>query len=97
MNYLDNLTVPELKQLVKVYNLHTIIKGYSKMKKVELITSLNHHLRQISNSVMGIKPATISIAGLPKIKPRPKRVKLTEAQKQFREMVRQEKRQRIRK
>lgn len=43
MNDFKDLTIQQLKKLVKLYNLHTVIKGYSKMKKKELINNLEKH------------------------------------------------------
>jgi hypothetical protein len=47
-------TVPELKNIIKQYNLRTRINGYSKMKKDELIVEMNKHLN-IENDVITIK------------------------------------------
>lgn len=43
---LEDYSNKELKLIIKKYNLHTHIKGYSKMKKNELISNINKHLNQ---------------------------------------------------
>lgn len=47
---LKDLTLYELKKIVKDYNLNFQIKGYSKMKKNELINELNKRLNQKSKN-----------------------------------------------
>ena len=39
-----DLTIQQLKKIVRAYNLHTTIKGYSKMGKDELIRNLEKHI-----------------------------------------------------
>lgn len=40
---LEDLTVPVLKKLIRAYNLHTVIKGYSTMNKIDLIKNIKKH------------------------------------------------------
>ena len=41
---LGKLTVKQLRQICKYYNLHIKLIGYSKMKKQDIINGLNMHL-----------------------------------------------------
>ena len=54
MDNLEKLTVAQLKKLVVEYNLHNVIKPYSKMRKHELIAALRHH-NTFLNNVMTTK------------------------------------------
>ena len=48
---LEDLTVPVLKKLIRAYNLHTIIKGYSTMNKIDLIKNIKKHFRISDNNL----------------------------------------------
>lgn len=41
----DTLTIVQLKKIIKDYNLHNSIKGFSKMKKRELISKIKEHMK----------------------------------------------------
>ena len=60
MDKLESLTVAQLKKLVVEYNLHNVIKRYSKMRKHELIEALRHHNR-FSNNVMTSRRHSINV------------------------------------
>jgi len=47
-----NLSVPTLKGIVRKYNLHVKIVGYSKMKKEDLVKALDNHLEVVDGLVM---------------------------------------------
>lgn len=40
----NKFNLKQLKSIIKEYNLHTSIKGYSKMKKADIITEIKKHL-----------------------------------------------------
>ena len=47
---LESMTVPKIKELLRKHNLHTsFIKGYSKLKKTELIQSFLRHYPKVQN------------------------------------------------
>ena len=46
---LHNYTIPQLRKFVRFYNLHTAIKGYSKMTKDELVKNIQSHLSKLTN------------------------------------------------
>ena len=49
---LQELTIKKLKELIKAYNLHYSIKGYSKMTKSELIHSIaSHHHISVDDNI----------------------------------------------
>jgi len=52
-----NLSVPTLKGIVRKYNLHVKIVGYSKMKKEDLVKALDQHLEVVDGLVMMKKHA----------------------------------------
>jgi hypothetical protein len=60
MDKLESLTVAQLKKLVVSYNLHNVIKPYSKMRKHELIAALRHH-NTFLNNVMTNKEVSINV------------------------------------
>ena len=41
---LHTLKVNELKAMIRYYNIHVIVRGYSKLNKVELINLLNQYM-----------------------------------------------------
>ena len=41
---LHNMKVTELKAMIRYYNIHVIVKGYSKLNKTELINLLNQYM-----------------------------------------------------
>jgi len=45
MNELEKLTNEQLKDIIRKYNLKNHIKGYSKMKKADLISSIKKHIK----------------------------------------------------
>ena len=48
---LHKLKVSELKAMIRYYNLHVIVKGYSKLNKTELINLLNQYMDNGPSSV----------------------------------------------
>lgn len=40
----EKMKVSELKDLIRKHNLHNVIKGYSTMKREELIKAVNYHI-----------------------------------------------------
>ena len=66
MYIFKEFNVAQLKQVVKYYNLHTVIKGYSKMKKDDLISHLSNHLSPIGENKVETKSKTIKIDDIPK-------------------------------
>jgi hypothetical protein len=44
MKEFDYYSVKDLKEIIKYYNKNTVIKGYSKMNKDELIKNMNKHI-----------------------------------------------------
>lgn len=44
MKEFDFYSVKDLKEIIKYYNKNTVIKGYSKMNKDELIKNMNKHI-----------------------------------------------------
>jgi hypothetical protein len=44
---LEQMTVAQLKQKVREHNLHTAIRGFSKMKKKELVAALHKHIQRV--------------------------------------------------
>ena len=53
---LNNLRVVDLRSLVRQHNLHNTIKGYSSMKKADIITAFLHHKKkQTATSSIRIK------------------------------------------
>ena len=60
MDKLEKLTVPQLKKLIVDYNLHNVIKPYSKMRKHELIAAIRHH-NTFLNNVMTNKQHSINV------------------------------------
>jgi hypothetical protein len=69
-------SVNDLKNIIRKYNLITHIKGYSKMKKDNLVTEISKHLELNDNNEIKIKMknSTITITSneTPKPKPKPK-------------------------
>lgn len=49
---IEDLTLIQLKALAKMYNLHNTIKGYSTMKKEELITVLKKHITMHPDNIV---------------------------------------------
>lgn len=49
---LEDLTIPVLKKLIRAYNLHTVIKGYSKMNKIDLIKNIKKHFSISDNNLL---------------------------------------------
>ena len=47
----EQLTVKELKVIIKEYNLHTKISGYSRMRKSDLITEMQKHMTFENNKI----------------------------------------------
>ena len=76
MDKLEKLTVPQLKKLIVDYNLHNVIKPYSKMRKHELIAAIRHH-NTFLNNVMTNKQHSINVPKkvIKKKAPQKKRVK----------------------
>ena len=73
MDNLEKLTVAQLKKLIVEYNLHNVIKPYSKMRKHELIAALRHH-NTFLNNVMTNKEDSINVPQkVIKVKAVPKR------------------------
>ena len=60
MDKLEKLTVPQLKKFIVDYNLHNVIKPYSKMRKHELIAAIRHH-NTFLNNVMTNKQHSINV------------------------------------
>ncbi len=57
---LDSLTVPSLKKVIRQYNLHTVIKGYSTMPKSQLINEIQKRLHYEGDKLV-IKSNSASI------------------------------------
>ena len=47
----NKFTIPQLKNIIKEYNLHTKISNYSRMKKELLINEINKHLIMIGDEI----------------------------------------------
>ena len=54
MAKLEDYTVPVLRKLIKAYNLHTAIRGYSTMNKTDLITNIKKHFGIIDDTLQPI-------------------------------------------
>ncbi len=54
------LNVTQIRALIKYHNLHTSIRGYSKMKKVDLILSLVPYLKDLNKRLLDNKPLPLS-------------------------------------
>jgi len=50
--HLINLSLPELYEVCRKYNLHNRIRGYSKLKKIDLINKMKPHLAIENNKVV---------------------------------------------
>jgi hypothetical protein len=68
---LEQMTVPQLKQKIREHNLHTAIRGYSKMKKRDLVAALHKHIqrtykvRDVSVDQQADDSQMIKYAGIP--------------------------------
>lgn len=51
MAKLEDLTVPVLRKLIRAYNLHTVIRGYSTMNKTDLINNIKKHFGIIDDTL----------------------------------------------
>jgi len=50
--HLINLSLPQLYEICRKYNLHNRIRGYSKLKKIDLINKMKPHLAIENNKVV---------------------------------------------
>jgi hypothetical protein len=75
MTKLEDLTVPVLKKLIRAYNLHTVIKGYSKMNKSDLIKNIKKHFGIDDNTLKPKTHSNINVKNQLNFKSKPKEKK----------------------
>ncbi len=63
---LHKLKVSELKSMIRYYNIHVIVRGYSKLNKIELINLLNQYMdngpSEITSRAVNIPVPVASLA-----------------------------------
>ena len=64
----NTYTVKQLKQIIKEYNIHHHIRGYSKMRKADLIKNMSDHLH-IKDDKIHVKDNKSKTIDVPKQQP----------------------------
>lgn len=72
---LEKLTVPVLRKLIRAYNLHTVIKGYSTMNKTNLIDNIKKHFGIIDDTLQPRLHSTFKVNEQLNFKAKPKEKK----------------------
>ena len=76
---LEDLSLTQLRKLVRAYNMHVSIKGYSKMSKEALINEMKKHFEIINNFLKVLHHNDIDVSNVlvkKKREMKPKKVKL---------------------
>jgi hypothetical protein len=75
MAKLEDLTVPVLRKLIRAYNLHTVIRGYSTMNKTDLINNIKKHFGIIDDTLQPRLHSTFKVNEQLNFKSKPKEKK----------------------
>jgi hypothetical protein len=91
---LEDLTVPVLKKLIRAYNLHTVIKGYSTMNKIDLIKNIKKHFSISDNNLHYKEHNNLNVSEELKYKQvRKAKATTTEVKKEIKKVVKEVKKE----
>ena len=83
----NTYTVKQLKQIIKEYNIHHHIRGYSKMRKADLIKNMSDHLH-IKDDKIHVKDNKSKTIDVPKQQPTKEvKIDVNELHKKYRKAI----------